>query len=155
MKIEPISLLLVEDDEADILDFRRSMRQFRLPNPLYVARDGIEALDMLRGRPAGGGPLVPYPRIVLLDLHMPRLDGLGFLKLVRADLALRSTTIIAITGDTDERNRAAALDLNVASYFVKPVNFELLAEMISCLDQTWRGAGSRPKPPISQPQRVS
>lgn len=139
----PINLLLVEDDIVDIQTFRRSMRQFRLANPLYIARDGFEALNMLRSKQADNTLVVPHPRIVLLDLDLPRMDGLTFLNEVQDDSLLRTLPIIIITGSTDERSRATALGLNVASYFFKPVDFDALVEMISCLGRLWFKEGKR------------
>lgn len=146
----PISLLLVEDDIVDIQTFKRSLRQFQLANPLYVARDGIEALNMLRGKQADNTPVVPHPRIVLLDLNLPRMDGLTFLNELRNDLLLRSTTIIILTGSTDERDRVAAFSLNVANYFTKPVDFNALVEMVSCLGRSWSKEESRLRSITSQ-----
>ena len=140
---KPINLLLVEDDIVDIQTFKRSLRQFQLTNPLYIARDGIEALNMLRGQHGDNTPVVPHPRMVLLDLDLPRMDGLTFLKELRNDLLLRSTTIIIITGSTDGRDKAAAFSLNVASYFTKPVDFSALVEMVSCLGRSWPKEESR------------
>lgn len=150
----PISLLLVEDDIVDIQAFKRSMRLFRLTNPLYIARDGIEALNMLRGTNEDNTPVIPLPRIVLLDLNLPRMDGLTFLKEVRADSLLCTLPIIVITGSTDERSRTAALDLNVANYFIKPVNFNALVETISRLNRSWHEVGTPPVSATFQPVAV-
>ncbi len=148
MESKPISLLLVEDDEADILDIQRSMQLHKVPNPLYIARDGIEALAMLLGTGEDGGAVVPYPYLVLLDLNLPRMDGLEFLKAVRNDPKIRSTMIIVITSSDDELAWATAFELNVANYLSKPVNFDQLIAMIATLERSWNTrAGDETPPP--------
>ena len=147
MESKPISLLLVEDDEADILDIQRSMQLLKVPNPLYIARDGIEALAMLQGTGEDGGTVVPYPYLILLDLNLPRMDGLEFLKAVRNDPKLRSTMIIIITSSDDEQTRAAAFDLNVPNYLSKPVNFDHLIAMIATLERSWNPHAQDEMPP--------
>ena len=132
-----INLLLVEDDEADVLEFKRSMRRHEVTNPLAVAGNGLEALNLLRGSQSDGSPSLGYPRLILLDLNLPVMDGLTFMKELRADADLYTTPIIVITASRDERDRAAALDMNVAGFFVKPVDFELLAKTMMSLHRIW------------------
>lgn len=137
MESKPINLLLVEDDEADILNIQRFLQIHKVSNPLYIARDGIEALAMLQGTGEDGGAVIPYPYLVLLDLNLPKMDGLEFLRAVRNDPKLRSTMMIIITSSDDEQTRAAAFDLNVPNYLTKPVNFDQLIAMIATLEQSW------------------
>ncbi len=137
MNPKPIHLLLVEDDPVDIMEFRRSAARHKLMNPVYIARDAITALDMLTGKYENGAPLIPDPRIVLLDLNVPGMHGLDLLRLIRLHHLLASTVIIAITGSRDEQDRTAALDLNVAQYFTKPVDFDQLVRTIAAFQQSW------------------
>ena len=139
MNIRNVNILLVEDDEVEVKHFKRSMKRYALPNSLFVARDGIEAMALLRGDSDGGLSRVPRPCLVLLDLNLPRMNGLEFLREIRADALLRTTTIIVITASDDEHDRAAAYDLNVANYIVKPVDFDLLAERILYFERSWNG----------------
>jgi len=137
MNQKPIRLLLVEDDPVDIMEFQRSAVKYKLLNPIYIARDATTALDLLKGKYENGTPLIPDPRIVLLDLNLPDMYGLDLLRLIRSHYQLQSTVIIAITGSRDERDRTAALDLNVAQYFTKPVDFDQLVRTIAAFQQSW------------------
>lgn len=146
-----ISLLLVEDDEADIAAVRRCLSQNKLPNPLYIAKDGPAALAMLKAGEDNGTAVIPWPRIVLLDLSLPGMSGLELLQEIRDDVNLSSTMIIVITGSQDERDHATASGLNVASYFVKPVDFDLLIGMIASLERTWNAFMNRQSTDHEQP----
>lgn len=131
-----IEILLVEDDEVDVMTVRRAFEAQGLAGPQHVARDGQEALDMLRG--ADGIPaLDPFPRIVLLDLNLPRMGGLEFLRAIRADPRLRSLSVFVLTSSDLESDRDEAWDLNVAGYVVKPVDFEAFVEMVGTLKAFW------------------
>ncbi len=126
------NILLVEDDELDVLNLQRAFERSNLPGPVMVAHDGVEALEILRSDAA------PRDRcLVLLDLNMPRMGGLEFLQELRADPALRSLPVVVLTTSTDECDRTAAYDLNVAGYLVKPMRFPTFVEMVSTLDQYW------------------
>lgn len=103
---------------------------------------------MLLGTGEDGGAVVPYPYLVLLDLNLPRMDGLEFLKAVRNDPKIRSTMIIVITSSDDELAWATAFELNVANYLSKPVNFDQLIAMIATLERSWNTrAGDETPPP--------
>ena len=123
------------------------MQMHQVSNPLYIARDGIEALAMLQGTGEDGGTVIPYPYIILLDLNLPRMDGLEFLKAVRSDQKLRSTMIIIITSSDDEQTKAAAFDLNVPNYLTKPVDFDQLIAMIATLERSWNPHAKEEMPP--------
>lgn len=112
-----VDILLVEDDEVDVMAIRRAFAKVKIDNPLYVARDGIEALEMLRGQ--GGRDPIPRPYIVLLDLNMPRMGGLEFLRELRDDPDLRASVVFVLTTSKEEEDIVAAYRQNVAGYLVK------------------------------------
>jgi CheY-like chemotaxis protein len=138
-----VNILLVEDDELDVMNVRRAFQKNNIANPLYVAADGIEALRMLRGGGGGGGeggaePAVPRERrLILLDLNMPRMGGIEFLRELRADPALRATAVIVLTTSDEERDKVNAYDLNVAGYVLKPITLPAFVEIMATLNKYW------------------
>ena len=127
----PINILLVEDDEVDVMNVRRAFEKQHIANPLFVARNGIEGLEMLRN----GMP--PGRRMVLLDLNMPKMNGIEFLREVRKDDALRSTSVVVLTTSNDDQDKVEAYDLNVAGYVLKPVTFSNFCDAMVTLDKYW------------------
>jgi|TARA_B110000467_G_C18016793_1_gene313483 CheY-like chemotaxis protein len=108
-----VSILIVEDDEVDVMAIRRAFQETNISNPIYIAKDGIEALQKLRARE------IPYPYIVLMDLNMPRMNGIDCMKQIRTDQNLKRTTIFALSTSNDEKDKLNAYDCNVAGYIVK------------------------------------
>lgn len=115
-------ILLVEDDRVDIMTVQRAMKKIDINNPLYVARTGVEALGMLRGE--GYPRIEPAPSLILLDLNLPRMGGIEFLKELRADPVLRALPVIVLTSSNEPRDRAAAFEYEVDDYIVKPHSFD-------------------------------
>src|SRR5689334_6467886 len=131
-----LNILLVEDDELDVMNVRRAFKKNNIANPLYVAGDGIEALRMLRGEP--GAQAIPEDRrIILLDLNMPKMGGIEFLRELRADPKLRLTTVIVLTTSDEERDKVEAYKLNVAGYILKPVTLQAFIEIMATLNKYW------------------
>lgn len=131
MKINSISILLVEDDEVDAMNLKRAFKKVKITNPLHVAENGLEALALLRGE--GCPPIIPRPKLILLDLNMPCMNGLEFLQELRTDPDLRSISVIVLTTSDEEQDKVAAYDLNVAGYILKPVEPEKFIEAITTL----------------------
>jgi CheY-like chemotaxis protein len=127
-----LNILLVEDDEVDVMNVQRAFTKNHIANPLFVAGDGLEGLAQLRG-----GAIPRERRIVLLDLNMPRMNGIEFLRELRRDPALRSTTVVVLTTSNDERDKVDAYDLNVAGYLLKPVTFSNFCEVMTALNRYW------------------
>jgi CheY-like chemotaxis protein len=127
-----LNILLVEDDQVDVMNVKRAFERNRILNPLQVASDGIQALEMLRN-----GEIPASRRIILLDLNMPRMNGIEFLRELRADPALRLTPVIVLTTSNDERDRVEAYHLNVAGYLLKPVTFVNFVELMATLNKYW------------------
>ncbi|MCA9122231.1 MAG: response regulator [Planctomycetaceae bacterium] len=114
---EPIKILLVEDNSVDIKAVERAFRARKISNPIYVAHDGLEALDILRG--ANGKQQLHQPYVVLLDLNMPRMGGLEFLHEIRDDSVLKRSIVFVLTTSEDDRDKTAAYDKQVAGYLSK------------------------------------
>jgi CheY-like chemotaxis protein len=127
-----LNILLVEDDEVDVMNVRRAFEKSHIMNPLFVAGNGIEALEKLRS-----GEIPKGRRLVLLDLNMPRMNGIEFLREVRNDPDLHSTPVVVLTTSNHERDKIDAYDLNVAGYLVKPVTFGNFCEAMVALNKYW------------------
>ncbi|MEO7732790.1 MAG: response regulator [Kofleriaceae bacterium] len=127
-----LNILLVDDDEVDVMTVRRAFTKANIANQLYVATDGVEALALLRteGIPAAR-------RLVLLDLNMPRMSGIEFLREVRSDPALQAVTVVVLTTSNEDRDRVDAFQLNVAGYLLKPVTFTAFADVMTTLNKYW------------------
>jgi CheY-like chemotaxis protein len=127
-----LNILLVEDDAVDVMNVRRAFEKNNIISSLHVASNGIDALQMLRG-----GQVPGDRRIVLLDLNMPRMSGLEFLRHVRSDPHLNLIPVVVLTTSADERDKVEAFNLNVAGYLVKPVTFGDFAELMATLNKYW------------------
>lgn len=130
------NILLVEDDEVDVMNVRRAFKKNNINNPLYLANNGLEALVMLRGD--GNPPAIPRERrIILLDLNMPKMNGIEFLRELRADPELNAIPVIVLTTSNEERDKVEAYNLNVAGYILKPVTFSNFVEAVGTLNKYW------------------
>lgn len=121
------SILLVEDDLLDTINVERELRKLHVRARLHKARNGREALDLLRGT-ANQPALQPLPALVMLDLNMPRMNGVEFLQEIRGDAQLRHLNVFVMTTSEEESDRAATRALGVAGYIVKPLTFERFGE---------------------------
>jgi len=131
-------ILLVEDNPSDIDLARRALHKSRIANDLVVAEDGREALDYLFGAGAHAGrDISDLPAVVLLDLKLPRIDGLEVLRRIRADERTRRLPVVILTSSKEERDMAAGYDLGANSYIVKPVDFAQFAEAVRQLGLYW------------------
>jgi CheY-like chemotaxis protein len=128
-------ILLVEDDRVDIMTVQRALKKIDVSNPLYVARTGVEALQMLRG---DGVPVIePLPSLILLDLNLPKMGGIEFLKELRADPMLRALQVIVLTSSNEPSDRAAAFQYEVDDYIVKPHSFGAFSNAMSIILSDW------------------
>ncbi len=132
-----LNILLVEDDALDVMNVQRAFKKNNVLNPLFVAGNGLEALDMLRGA-EGNPPQVPLDRrIILLDLNMPRMNGIEFLRELRSDPKLNLIPVIVLTTSGEDRDKVEAFQLNVAGYIVKPVTLAHFIETMATLNKYW------------------
>lgn len=128
----PISIMLVEDDEVDVMNVKRAFKKNEIENSLYHAVNGLEALDMLRGN-----NLIPSPKIILLDINMPKMNGLEFLKELRSDEKLKKITVFVMTTSNDDSDKIDAYNYNVAGYILKPLSFDSFVDSIKKLSDYW------------------
>jgi CheY-like chemotaxis protein len=136
MKTKPVQILLVEDDDVDVMAVQRAFRDRRLLNPITVAKDGIEALEIMRG--TDGRPAMPRPFVVLLDLKMPRMDGLELLKEIRADESLQDMIVFVLTTSKHDEDIAAAYRQQVAGYILKSNAGADFMKLVDLLDAYWK-----------------
>jgi CheY-like chemotaxis protein len=131
-------ILLVEDNEDDILLTERAMKKNRITNKLVIARDGAEALDFLfcNGAFADRDPLV-LPVVILLDLKLPKLDGLEVLKAIRANERTRLLPVIILTSSKEEQDIISCYTNGANSYIRKPVDFNQFIDAIQSLHLYW------------------
>lgn len=127
------TILLVEDTQSDIDLTRRALVKSHITNELVVARDGQEALDYLFGR----DETQPLPVLILLDLKLPRLDGLEVLRHIRSNERTRLLPVVVLTSSNEEQDIAASYNLGVNSYIRKPVDFKQFAQAIQTLGLYW------------------
>ena len=132
------AILLIEDNPSDIGLTERALKKSNITNPLVVASDGQEGLDYLfcEGIHAGRADADP-PVLVLLDLKLPKLDGLEVLRRIRADPRSHRIPVVILTSSREEQDVAAGYDLGVNSYIRKPVDFHQFAEVIRQLGLYW------------------
>jgi CheY-like chemotaxis protein len=132
-----LNILLVEDDEVDIMTVQRAFKKGNITNPLFLAGNGIEALAMLRDTPEQPSAIPADRRLILLDLNMPKMNGLEFLHELRSDPAIRHIPVVVLTTSNEERDRVQAYNLNVAGYILKPVTFSTFVELMITLNNYW------------------
>jgi CheY-like chemotaxis protein len=130
-----VHILLVEDDEVDIMNVQRAFKKNNISNPLHIARNGIEALDALQGKHPD--IKIPSPRVILLDINMPKMGGIEFLTELRKHPELRSISVFVMTTSNEESDKIAAYDLNVAGYILKPLSFEGFTSAVAILNHYW------------------
>ncbi len=136
MALERLSkILLVEDDEIDIKNVKRAFKKNNMQNPIEVAHNGEEALDILTGN---NGNTAYMPDVVLLDINMPRMNGIEFLQYIRNVDTLKHLHVFIMTSSESDENILEAYNLNVAGYIVKPLSFDRFMEAMATLDAYWK-----------------
>jgi two-component system response regulator len=138
MNIREVDILLVEDSQDDADLARHALRHEKLASSIFTARDGEEALDFLfcRGPFAQRSFDLP-PKLILLDLKLPKVDGMQVLKEVKADPRTKSIPVVILTSSKEERDLIAGYDLGVNSYIQKPVDFEQFRETVKRVGLYW------------------
>jgi CheY-like chemotaxis protein len=128
-----VDILLVEDNDSDAELCIRALRKHKLANNLVRARDGAEALDMLFST----APSAPTPKVILLDLRLPKVDGMEVLQRVKADERTRTLPIVVLTSSKEDRDIVEAYHLGVNSFISKPVDFDDFVETVGKLGFYW------------------
>jgi CheY-like chemotaxis protein len=127
-----LNLLVVDDDTVDLMTVKRGLARAEIPHRLSEAKDGVEALEVLRGT------VMPAERrLVLLDIKLPRMDGLEFLRQLRSDPAIASTPVVVITTSAQGQDRREAHRLHVAGYFVKSLDFAHFVSLLTTINRYW------------------
>ena len=128
----PTNILLVDDDQVDVLNVQRAFERGRVTNRLWTACDGVDALAVLRS-----GAMPSERRLILLDINMPRMNGIEFLRELRADPVLQPTPVVVLTTSNDDRDRVEAFRFNVAGYLLKPVTLGSFVDLMTTLHRYW------------------
>jgi CheY-like chemotaxis protein len=132
----PLNILLVEDDDGDAKAIERAFKKAKIANPILRAVDGVEAVDMFKG--ANGKTKPPSPYILLVDINMPRMNGIQLIEALRADPYLRHTVAFILTTSKRDEDKTAAYDLNVAGYILKTTAGQDFLNLVSLVDYYWR-----------------
>lgn len=143
MSPESVEILLVEDNPNDVELALHALRKHKLANNIHVVRDGAEALEYLF---PGDGHENAAPRIILLDLKLPKVDGLEVLRAVKGDERTRMIPVVVLTSSREERDLVESYRLGVNSYIVKPVDFQQFAEAVQQLGMYWLLLNRVPSP---------
>jgi CheY-like chemotaxis protein len=131
-EIQPIDVLLVEDDPGDVMLTREAFADNKLRNQLFVVNDGVSALEFLRKRDQYAD--APTPDLILLDLNLPRMDGREVLGVLKADEALRSIPVVVLTTSEAEEDVVRSYQLHANAYVTKPVDFERFISVVRQID---------------------
>jgi CheY-like chemotaxis protein len=146
MSTNEIEVLIVEDSADDLEMTLRALRKAKLANSIHVARDGVEALEFIFGEGAHNGRTVENgPKVILLDLKLPKVDGLEVLRRVKADPRTKKIPVVVLTSSKEQPDVAECYNLGVNSYIVKPVNFERFAAAVAELGMYWLLLNQPPK----------
>lgn len=143
---DSVEILIVEDNPSDLALTHRALKKARLANNLHVCRDGAEALEFLFGEGAfsqrSNGQ---FPRVVLLDLKLPKVDGLEVLRRLKSDPRTKSIPVVMLTSSKEQKDVVESYNLGVNSYIVKPVNFEGFSAAVEQLGMYWMLVNQAPK----------
>jgi two-component system response regulator len=138
MNTTELDILLVEDNQDDMDLALHALRREKLANNIFVARDGEEALDFLFCREAFAHRSFDHPpKLVLLDLKLPKVDGMAVLKQVKSDPRTKTIPVVIMTSSKEERDLVAGYNLGVNSYIQKPVDFDQFRETVKSVGLYW------------------
>ncbi|MFZ5920541.1 MAG: response regulator [Chloroflexota bacterium] len=145
MTEKPVDILLVEDNPSDVELSLYALRKNRIVNQVQVARDGVDALDFLfcTGQ-FTDRHIENAPRVIFLDLKLPRVDGMEVLRRVKSDERTRSIPVVVLTSSREERDLSRCYRLGVNSYVVKPIDFEKFTEVVTRLGFYWLSLNELP-----------
>lgn len=125
------TILLVEDDSVDAMTVRRALKEVNVTNPVAIAGNGEEALAYLRNNAN------EKPCIILLDLNMPKMNGIEFLEIAKRDAGLKAIPVVVLTTSRGEQEKIESYNLGAAGYMIKPVDYQQFVEMMRTIDLYW------------------
>lgn len=131
MRSKSKPILLVEDDKVDIMTIKRALKDIRVRNPLEVAHDGEEGLKYLRN------PEKARPCIILLDLNMPRMNGIEFLKEIKSDEDFKRIPVVILTTSKEEEDKMNTFSNGIVGYMLKPVEYQDFIDVVRTIDLYW------------------
>jgi CheY-like chemotaxis protein len=132
MNEKTLNIVLIDDDEVDVMNVRRALHGGDIRSPLWVAADGLAGLALLRS-----STLPRERRLVIVDISMPRMNGIEFLRELRQDPCLRTTPVLVLTSSDNPRDMAEAYQLDISGYLIKPATFQKLVELMVTLTRYW------------------
>jgi two-component system, response regulator len=142
-----VEILIVEDTSEDLDLTLRALRKAKITNHIQVARDGEEALEFIFCEgPFGERKLENGPKVILLDLKLPKIDGLEVLQRIKCDPRTKSIPVVVLTSSREQNDVVESYNLGVNSYIVKPVNFEQFSEAVQKLGMYWLLINHPPSP---------
>ncbi len=124
-------ILLVEDDQVDAMTVKRALKEIKITNRLDITSDGEQALAHLRDAQN------ETPCIILLDLNMPRMNGIEFLRVIKQDETLKRVPVVVLTSSMEQRDKVDSFGLGVAGYMLKPVDYAQFVEVMRTIDLYW------------------
>ena len=124
-------ILLVDDDRVDVMTTKRALKDINVTNPVYTAGNGEEAIELLRDGKT------EKPGVILLDLNMPRMNGIEFLRVVKNDASLKRIPVVVLTTSKEEEDKVESFSLGVAGYMIKPVDYIKFVEIIRTINLYW------------------
>lgn len=125
-------ILVVEDDRVDAMTIERVFKQLGLANRIIFCTDGVEGIEYLQNECS------TLPAIVLLDINMPRMNGIEFLRIIRNDPEFKKLPVVILTTSGEERDKIDSFELGISGYMVKPVDYDEFVKMIQVIVQYWR-----------------
>ncbi len=131
MSVDNRPILLVEDDEIDIMTVKRAVKSLKITNPLDVTNNGEEALEYLEENAN------QLPSIIILDINMPRMNGIEFLNIIKKDHRFLRIPVVVLTTSKEHQDRYESFNLNVAGYMIKPVIFDDFVKVIDIIHRYW------------------
>lgn len=145
-EFEQVEILLVEDSPTDAELTLRALKKYKLANRVLWVKDGAEALDYVFCRgPYAGRSWEERPRLILLDLKLPKVDGVEVLRSIKADARTRTIPVVVLTSSAEERDIVDSYELGVNSYIVKPVEFEKFLDVVSRANFYWMLINKTPR----------
>lgn len=134
-----LPILLAEDSKHDVMAVKRAWKQHNIPNELIIVSDGEECLDYLHQRNAYAAPAnAPYPGVLLLDINMPKMNGLEVLREIRGDKVLSYLPVVVLTTSKRDEDLIESYDLKVNAYVAKPLHFDEFSRAINTIYQFWQ-----------------